>query len=238
MTAREEGVACDGRLLSVRLIKADEIPDRYLPLRYDILYRELGWVIGDIKGPAELYDDYDKISTSFGIFAAKASLLAAGRLITAGKEEYLPSVRLLTEKGLAHRFAPPVAELSRILVARPYRAIGLFRILLLTGVLLACRDGIRSLIITERDDDRYADFMARQGFRKHADGFAFFDGKLNPREPAATYVFDIPDECREAIEMATAVKRAALVTCADANLERIHPVGSTRDSRLRHGGDK
>jgi predicted GNAT family N-acyltransferase len=226
MTAREKGVAFDGRSLSVRIIKAYEVRDLYLPLRYEILYLELGWVIGDIKGPTELYDDYDKISTSFGIFAAKAGLVAAGRLITVDKEENLPSVRLLGEKGHNHRFTPPVAELSRILVARPYRAIGLFRILLLTGVLLACRDGIRSLIITEKDDDQYADFLARHGFRRHADGFAFFDGKLDPREPAATYVFDISDECREAIKIATSIERAALVKCADADLERIHPVGA------------
>jgi hypothetical protein len=217
MTARDEGITYDGRSLSIRLIRADEILDLYLPLRYEILYRELGWVIGNIKGPAELYDDYDKISTSFGIFAAKASLLAAGRLIKVNKEENLPSVRLLSEKGRDHWFAPPVAELSRILVAHPYRTIGLFRILLLTGVLLACRDGIHSLIITERDNDRYAAFLARHGFRRHADGFAFFDSKLNPREPAATYLFDIPDECREAIETATEAERVALVKSVDSD---------------------
>jgi len=237
MTSGEEGIVHYGRSLSIRLIKADEIAELYLPLRYEILYRELNWVIGNIKGPAELYDAYDKISTSFGIFAAKAGLVAAGRLIKAEREENLPSVRLLDEKGCDHRFAPPVAELSRILVARPYRAIGLFRILLLTGMLLASRDGIRSLIITERDDGRYAGFMARHGFRRHADGFAFFDGKLNPREPAATYVFNIPDECHEAIETATAVERAALVNRADADLERIHPFGSDNEC-LGRGGDK
>lgn len=237
MTAREGGVAHDERSLSIRLIRTDEITDNYLPLRYEILCRELRWVVGDIKGPAELYDDFDKISTSFGIFVAKAGLIAAGRLIKVDKEECLPSVRLLSEKGLDHRFMPPVAELSRILVARPYRAMGFFRILLLTGVLLACRDGIRSLIITERDDDRYAGFMARHGFRRHADGFAFFDGKLNPREPAATYVFDIPDECREAIETAAALERVLLLKRADADLERILPVGSG-DGLYGRGGDK
>ena len=224
MTTEEKGIALDGHSLLIRIMKADEIEGLYLPLRYEILYRELGWVVGDIKGAAELYDGYDKISTSFGIFAAEGGLMAAGRLIKADSKENLPSVGLLAEKGLDHRFAPPVAELSRILVARPYRAIGLFRILLLTGVILACRDGIRSLIITERDDGRYAGFMARHGFRRHADGFAFFDGKLNPREPAATYLFDIPDDCREAIATATVSERASLVNRADADLERAHPV--------------
>jgi len=220
-------LAYDGRSLSIRLMQADEIPALYLPLRYDILYRELGWVAGDIQGPAGLVDNYDPVSKSFGIFTAQGGLMAAGRLIEADRETRLPSARLLAQQGRDCRFEPPVAELSRILVARPYRAIGLFPVLLFSGVLLACREGVRSLIITEKDDERYAGFMARHGFRRQADGFSFSDGQLNPREPAATYLLHMPDECREAIATATAAKRAALLLkFADGAWQSARPAGS------------
>ena len=196
-----------------------DICDRYLPLRYEILHRELQWTLGNINGPDELLDDYDRFSIAFGVFAGNDRLLAAARLIEPGIRKDLPSLRLLVQQRRRSQFQAPVAELSRVMVAKAYRGMGLFPILLLTAIVLACHDGIRTLLMTEKDTERFAAFMARHGFKRHAAGFSFGDDKISPNEPAATYFLDIANDFSSDKETAVAAERDALFRRLDLSFQ-------------------
>lgn len=217
MPANGGRILCRGRSLSIRLMGSREIPALYLPLRYEVLHRELGWAIGDINGPDQLSDDYDRVSIAFGVFAGDERLLAAARLIEPAVQDDLPSLRLLARNGQRKRFPVPVAELSRLMVAKAYRGMGLFLILLLTAISLACHDGIRTLLTTERDEERFAAFMARRGFKRQAAGFSFVDDKISPQEPAATYVFDLAKDLGG--DMSVMAERDALLYRLNAEFD-------------------
>ncbi len=208
-------IAWRGRAIETRCLTATELTDRYLPLRYDVLRRELHWTIGDMRTPADLRDAYDRESVAFGVLGAGADLIGAARLILPAGGGDLPSVRLLRSLGRRSHFALPAAEISRVMVRRDCRKLGVFRILLLSGLLLAESAEARALIMSERDDARSARVMATCGFVRFADGFSFVDEMIAPDEPAATYVLDVHRSLGAESRQAIAAHREMLLRAAD-----------------------
>jgi hypothetical protein len=102
------------------------------------------------------------------------------------------------------------------MVRREFRKLGLFRILLLSGLLLAEDAEVRTLIMSERDDARSARMMANCGFARFADGFSFVDDTIAPNEPAATYVLDVCRSVGVESRHAMAAHREMLLRAADA----------------------
>lgn len=206
-------IAWNGKTIEARCLTARELNDCYLPLRYDVLRRELNWTIGNVIEPADLRDAYERDSIAFGIFTTGAQLIGAARLIVAAPGTDVPTVRLLRSLGRQTRLRLPVAEISRVMVREDCRRLGLFPILLLSGLLLAESAEVRTLILSERDDARSARMMANYGFIRFADGFAFVDELIAPDEPAATYMLDLcfDPETRQTI----AARRQALMRTAD-----------------------
>ena len=202
-------IAWRGRTLETRCLTSTELTDGYLPLRYDVLRCELNWTVREVTTPADLRDAYDRESVAFGVLGAEPPLIGASRLI-------LPSVRLLRSLGRQPRFALPTAEISRVMVRRECRKLGLFRILLLSGLLLAESTEVRTLIMSERDDARSARLMANCGFVRYADGFSFVDDTIAPNEPAATYVLDVCRSVGVESRQAMAAHREMLLRAADA----------------------
>lgn len=209
------GIAWRGRTIEARCLTSNELTDWYLPLRYDVLRRELDWTIGNVSGPAELRDAYDCDSIAFGILTANGQLIGAARLIMPALDTDVPSIRLLRSLGRQPHFPLPAAEISRVMVRMDCRKLGLFRILLLSGLLLAGSAGVRSLIISERDDVRSARVMANCGFIRFADGFAFVDELIAPDEPAATYVLDLCRSFGPETQRTIAAHRQTLMRAAD-----------------------
>jgi len=210
-----DAIAWHGRTIEARCLMSNELTDCYLPLRYDVLRRELNWTIGNVNGPADLRDAYDRDSIAFGILTASAQLIGASRLILPAPGTDVPSVRLLRSLGRQPRFPLPAAEISRVMVREDCRRLGLFRILLLSGLLLAGSAKVRTLILSERDDARSARVMANCGFVRFADGFAFVDELIAPDEPAATYVLDLCRSFGPETRQAIAAHRQTLLRAAD-----------------------
>jgi hypothetical protein len=208
-------IAWRGRALEARCLTATELTDWYLPLRYDVLRSELHWTVGEVRTPADLRDAYDRESVAFGVLGAGAHLIGASRLILPAGGGDLPSVRLLQSLGRGPRFTLPAAEISRVMVRRDCRKLGVFRILLLSGLLLAGDAEVRTLIMSERDDARSARMMASCGFVRFADGFSFVDETIAPDEPAATYVLDVYRSLGAESREAVAAHREVLLRAAD-----------------------
>ena len=209
-------VAWRGRTLETRCLTSTELTDGYLPLRFDVLCAELNWTVREATTPADLCDAYDRESISFGVFSAEAQLIGASRLILPAEGDDLPSVRLLRSLRRQPSFARPIAEISRVMVRRECRKLGLFRILLLSGLLLAESTEVRTLFISERDDARSARLMANCGFVRYADGFSFVDDTIAPNESAATYVLDVCRSIGVESRQAIAAHREMLLRAADA----------------------
>lgn len=209
-------IAWRGRTLETRCLTPTELTDGYLPLRYDVLRRELNWTVGEVTTAADLRDAYDRESVALGVLDAEAHLIGASRLILPAEGDDLPSVRLLRSLGRQPRFALPTAEISRVMVRRQCRKLGLFRILLLSGLLLAESTEVRTLFMSERDDARSARLMANCGFVRYADGFSFADDTIAPNEPAATYVLDVCRSIGVESRQAIAAHREMLLRAADA----------------------
>ena len=209
-------IAWRGRTLATRCLTSTELTDGYLPLRFDVLRCELNWTVGEVTTPADLRDAYDRESIAFGVLGAEPPLIGASRLILPAEGDDLPSVRLLRSLGRQPHFALPAAEISRVMVRRECRKLGLFRILLLSGLLVAESAEVRTLIMSERDDARSARLMANCGFVRYADGFSFVDDKIAPNEPAATYVLDVCRSVGVETRQAMDAHREMLLRAADA----------------------
>src|SRR5262245_38148738 len=208
-----ETVSWRGRSLSARCLSGPELEDQYLPLRYDILHREKKWTFSAVRGPGDLWDSYDGVSIAYGVFTGH-ELIAAARLILSHQLRGLPSTETIDERALRPLLAP-MAEVSRVMVRKDHRRRGLFSILLLSGLMLARCVGVRTLLITERDDTRLARALARFGFTRAADGFSFADRKIAPNEPAATYTLDVDQELDRDTFSKIMVRRDALLQAAD-----------------------
>jgi predicted GNAT family N-acyltransferase len=220
-----------GRTLEARCLTATELTDWYLPLRYEVLRRELGWTVGDVRTPADLRDAYDRDSAAFGGIVAKTHLIGASRLVLSAGESDLPSVKLLRSLGRQPRIAFPAAEISRVMVRRDCRKLGVFPVLLLTALLLAQRAQVRTLMISERDDARFGRMMAAYGFERFADGFSFVDEMIAPDEPAVTYALDMHRFGKEA-RHALVARREMLLSTADGVFSA-GLTGTTADSVCR-----
>lgn len=205
-----------GKAFETRCLTPNELTDWYLPLRYDVLRRELNWTIGDVQAPADLRDACDHESIAFGVLSGGNDLIGASRLILPTGGDDLPSLRLLRSLGRQPRFPLPTAEISRVMVRRDCRKLGVFRILLLSSLLIAEGAKVRTLIVSERDEARSARTMANCGFARFADGFSFVDEIIAPNEPAATYVLDVHRSLDADSRQAIAAQRELLLRAAEA----------------------
>jgi GNAT superfamily N-acetyltransferase len=210
-----EAIAWSGPHLATRCLSAAELRDEYLPLRYDVLHSELQWTVGAVRSPSDLCDVHDRASVAYGVFDGDARLIGASRLILSADEHELPSLRLLVALGRRVQLPEPAAEISRVMVHRDYRRLGLFRVLLLSGLLLAEGTAVRTLVLTERDDARSARVMTSCGFTRFADGFSFVDQVIAPSEPAATYVLDVRGSLGAESRQALAAHREVLLQAAE-----------------------
>ena len=206
-----------GKTLETRCLTSTELVDWYLPMRFDVLRRELNWTVGDVRTPIDLRDAYDRESIAFGVLRARSQLIGAARLILPVGDA-LPSLRLLRSLGRHQRFALPTAEISRVMVRRDFRKLGVFRILLLSSLLVAHDAKVHTLIISERDEARFARTMSNYGFIRFADGFSFMDEIIAPHEPAATYVLDVHRNLDADSRQAIAGLREVLLRAAEALL--------------------
>jgi N-acyl-L-homoserine lactone synthetase len=223
-----------GRTLEARCLTAAEVTDWYLPLRYDVLSRELGWTVGDVRSPADMRDAYDRQSVAFGVVITKVHLIGALRLILSFGENNLPSVRLLRSLGRHPRIAFPAAEISRMMVRRNCRKLGVAPVLLLSALLLAKRAQVRTLLISERDNARFGRMMGIHGFERLADGFSFVDDMIAPDEPAVTYALDM-DRCGREAQQAVTTKRETMLRAADG----VFTAALTGpDGQLGYGGEQ
>jgi predicted GNAT family N-acyltransferase len=207
-----------GKTLETRCLTSTELVDWYLPMRFDVLRRELNWTVGDVRTPIDLRDAYDPQSIAFGVLRARSHLIGAARLILPVAGDDLPSLRLLRSLGRHRRFALPTAEISRVMVRRDFRKLGVFRILLLSSLLVAHDAKVRTLIISERDEARFARTMSNYGFVRFADGFSFMDEMIAPNEPAATYVLEVHRNLDADSRQAIAGLREVLLRAAEALL--------------------
>lgn len=223
-----------GQTLEARDLTAGELANWYLPLRYDVLNRELHWTLGDVRSPADMRDPYDRQSVAFGVVVANVHLIGAFRLILSAGEDDLPFVRLLQSLGRKPRIAFPAAEISRLMVCRSCRNLGVAPILLLSALLSAKRAQVRTLLISEHDNAHFGRQMAAHGFERFADGFSFSDGMIAPEEPAVTYALDMHRFGRE-MQQTVMVKRDALLRAADG----VFTAGLTGPhAELGYGGEQ
>jgi hypothetical protein len=203
-------------------------------LRYEVLRRELRWTVGDVRTPADMRDVYDRRSVAFGVLAG-GRLIGASRLVLSRGSDDLPSLKLLRSLGRAPRIAFPAAEISRVMVRRECRKLGMFPVLLLSTLLLALRAQVRTLIITEHDDARFARTMALCGFERQADGFSFVDGKIAPDEPAVTYALDMSRIDRDSGRL-FAAQREILLGTADGLFASANGCSDRRGKEQRLSG--
>lgn len=208
-------IAWRGPALETRCLTSTELTDWYLPLRYDVLHRELNWTVSGVQTPVDLRDAYDQESIAFGVLNG-TDLIGASRLILSEAGNDLPSLRLLRSRGRQHPFALPSAEISRVMVRQDCRKLGVFRILLLSSLLIAASAEVQTLILSERDDARSARIMVNCGFARFADGFSFVDEIIAPNEPAATYVLDVQGSLDTNARQAIAAHRDMLLRAAEA----------------------
>lgn len=180
-----------GTKLSVRPIPlSSELGHHCLRLRYEVLHDELRWTHPHLTAPHELKDSFDDTSICFGIFKTSQELIAAGRLIILPNPRLLPSAKMLVARHQQICSVFPAAEISRLVVHQRYRHFGLFQALFFSSLLLARAANVRCILITQRDQENFAKFLAAWGFRRYADGFSYVDEAISPNEPAATYVRD------------------------------------------------
>jgi N-acyl-L-homoserine lactone synthetase len=218
-----------GRTIEARCLTPAEVADWYLPLRYDVLSRELRWTVGNVRSPADMRDAYDRHSVAFGVVAG-AHLIGTSRLVLSRGADDLPSVKRLLSLGRAPRIAFPAAEISRVMVRRECRKLGMFPVLLLSTLLLALRAQVRTLIITEHDDARFARTMAIYGFKRLVDGFSFVDDMIAPDEPAVTYALDMESIDRDSRQVFAAQMEILLRTADE--------LFASRNAGSDHGGEQ
>jgi GNAT superfamily N-acetyltransferase len=190
----EFSIECASGTLSVSLLSEQQVHEKYLPLRFDVLHSELGYDHGTVSDPEGFLDRYDRYSLHYGVFKGSGTLIGAARVIIPFSNRDFPSYKFVADKLDNLRSGTVVCELSRMLVDRPYRGRGLFQLLFVTALLIARDRGADWLIISERDDKRFHDFLISCNFRRITSDYWFCDERIAPTVKSASYLVDVHTE--------------------------------------------
>ncbi len=120
-------IECTHSNLSIRLLTEKQVLDKYLPLRFEVLHSEFRYDHGTITEPVGFLDRYDRYSLHYGVLAETDTLLGAARVVIPPTTGDFPSYKFLADRIQLTNGGAVIAELSRVLVARSYRSLGLFR---------------------------------------------------------------------------------------------------------------
>jgi GNAT superfamily N-acetyltransferase len=187
-------IECSNAILSIELLTTEQLYNQYLPLRFDVLHSEYGYDHGAVNDPAGFLDRYDRHSIHYGVFQDADTLLGAARVIIRPSSRGLPSYQFIAESLDELRFDGTFSEISRVLVDRRYRGLGLFRPLFITALLIARDRGVDWLIISERVDKRFRSSLLSYQFREIASDYWFHDEKIAPTVKTASYILDVNTE--------------------------------------------
>ncbi len=157
--------------LIVRQLSKLEIEELYLPLRLAILQTELRYVDQRITTPSEMRDQYDDNAVSYGVFY-RQSVLGIIRLIIRQSSIELPSGKYLP---LCEQKDTKSAEISRAIVAKPFRGIDIFSILVRHACIEAVKIGVTNVyatIVNSRGSQKFAD---TNGFDIIGESFIYSD---------------------------------------------------------------
>ncbi len=188
----ELGVILSGSEGAVTLetLSDRELRDQYLPLRYQIYHQEFGYSLESVKSPADFWDRFDAASVSLGLFVAPRRLIGAVRVIEAASTSGLPSganIPPLSNQKPDER----VGELSRGMVAKPYRGQGIFTVLFVSGIILAQERGLSRVFASEADRPAYREFLGQLDFQVVNSDFLFSDGVIAPPVRSACFCLDL-----------------------------------------------
>lgn len=177
---------------SLEILSEREVRDLYLPLRYQIYHLEFEFSLQHVRTAVDFWDQYDTASTSLGLFIPTRHLIGAIRIVEATSTIDLPSSSAIAlVSGLtAER---QVGELSRVMVAKPYRGCGIFAVLLVSAVILARKHGIMRVFISEADRPEYRRFLRSLGFKVVSTDFHFDDGVIAPPILSACFCLDLAE---------------------------------------------
>lgn len=181
--------------LAVRQLNDNEVRDQYLPLRQSVLAVELGWT--ELSGSSSIMrDEYDNDSFCYGVLWEE-NLLGAIRLVVKKSTRELPSGQYLPVDEL---FQEKCAELSRVIVDKPFRGHNLFSVLVLHATIEAVSIGAKHIYGTIVDTPGGKAFSRRHGYEIVGEPFFYRDGVIIVPSKTITVKL-LPEQCRNIFEM-------------------------------------
>lgn len=167
----------------IRKLNLDEVNSLYLPLRLEVLHRELHWTTHTIRDPKELWDAFDGDATHLGCFA-DGVFAGACRIIVRSDANLLPSGPYIEG---ASSFTGSSAELSKGMVNARFRGQTCFPRLVSQAVKDAISFGVSNIFLSAYDHIREERFYSRFGFAPLKRGFIYADEHISPPYPLCLF---------------------------------------------------
>lgn len=166
--------------VSVEVLSEHDVRKLYVPLRYEIYHLEFGYSVNGVDSPGDFWDCYDPLSTSIGVRIKPGILIAAIRLVETSSINALPSGKIIARALNGQSMDGRVGELSRVMVAKPYRNCTIFPLLIVSALLLARSRNVPFVFMSEADRPAFRRLLKGLGFERIAAGFLFNDGVIAP----------------------------------------------------------
>lgn len=155
-------------------LEASEVEEQALPLRGDVLARELEWTSVLSPATVALGDSWDPDSKHVGVFDG-ATLIGTGRLILSDDASKLPAGIQLGEKAVG---TGPSGEISRVVVRREYRGCGVFRLLFNELLIIASAWARETVFISIEDNPHHRAFLSDNHFTHEHRAQGYTDGVI------------------------------------------------------------
>ena len=216
--------------VSVEILSEPDVRELYVPLRYQIYHLEFGYSVNGISASSSFGDRYDPLSTSIGVLIKPRILIAAIRLVEASSIDALPSGKFIARPLDGRSMNGRVGELSRGMVAKPYRKCGIFTLLLVSALLLARSDNVPFVFMSEMDTPAFRRLLNGLGFEQIAAGFLFDDGVIAPPVESASVCLKFADLSEEEVARLRDLQQT-IFESACRKIEQL-PTVSARQAKL------
>ena len=141
-----------------------------------------------VRTAADMLDGYDKTGRAFGCFLGR-ELAGAVRLVIVDGPERLPSYSFSSHR-FSHWRAGRMAEVSRLVVRRPYCHLGIATRLVVRTLRSAVQLGIRNILAAAADCPGTIRFWEELGFRVVRENFCFESSQMTYPNPMAAFWLD------------------------------------------------
>jgi len=197
----------------IRRLSMQEVARLYVPLRMAVLGDELNRTKPRVHAADDLLDRHDWISRAFGCFVGE-ELVGAVRLVAVRSPDQLPASPLLGGRFSLWR-PGGFGEVSRLIVRREYRGLGIGTRLVAFALRSAVRSGIGNVVVTAAASAKSVAHYAAFGFRAVHAEFDCEDSLVFSPYPMAVFHLDVSE--RERLLRCTSERRGKEPCPKDAN---------------------